>query len=823
MLIMIFRHKFDSARGLATASFAAIAMSSVPAFAQQAPGTPAPADDTQYDDQAIVVIGVTKQAANVQDVPTAIVAFSGDDLTDRNVTNIQAIAAQTPGLLIRESPNNSSSINIGLRGQVQNDNLATVDPSVGVYVDGVYWARSYGLNADVLDVRSVQVLKGPQGTLFGRNTSAGALVVETNDPDLNRFGASLSASYGNFNERIGTAVVNIPLIKDRLGVRGAIRINKRDGTVKGYSLPSVLAGTPTLTGARYNNRDILQGRLKVLAMPTDNIEIQLSGEWYDSEQQGAARFLSHASPALGAAGTTLANYDLANLDRVSITLPLDGITGFGPSTQGIAPQPFTNTKTQTYRAGIKFDFGDATFSLLNSYRKVRSHSINDLDGTALVAGNNDYVIDLEQYTSEIQLAGNTFGDKLDYVVGLSYIAEKGNDNSQGTTYTGPAYTSGNTFRSNIKNDAVGIYGQANFHVTDQIDLVAGVRHSWDRRKNVSDNINFRVGSVDTLPTGANRCISPSVLPTADGHCFVTASDSYQAWSYTFGANFHLTDDVMIYAKTGKGYRAGAQQLRTVGIVGGKDTSIASLPEQNFEHEIGIKSQFLDRKITLNIAGYYNTVKDFQSSQILTVPGTTTRYTSVVNPADLRNYGVEADLTVRPITGLAFYGSLAANNEKYKNCANDRCPDYIRDIIQTQFNVGGSYEGDLGFARLGLNVNYSWTGKVHLDAFNREVDDIAIALFGSTAPLANPAVAAQLGALAIPDAEWARISTRRSVGILDARAGLKFGDDDQFEIFAFGRNLTNERYLQHTQYLFSVTTSSIRNDPRTYGVGVSAKF
>jgi iron complex outermembrane receptor protein len=429
---------------------------------------------------------------------------------------------------------------------------------------------------------------------------------------------------------------------------------------------------------------------------------------------------------------------------------------------------------------------------------------------------------MEQYSSEMQLAGSAFGDVLDYVVGATYLSEKGSDNSQGSTYSGANYTTSNTFRSNIKNEAFGLYLQGKFRVTDQIDLVAGVRHSWDTRKNLSDNVTFRTGGVNLPITAANYCLIPGKVASADGHCYFSAKDSYQAWSYTAGLNFHVNDDIMIFAKSSKGYRAGAQQLRTVGIVGALDTSLASKPEVNFEHEIGIKSQFMDRMVTFNASFYYNNVKDFQSTKILTIPGTSTRYTSVINPADLRNYGVEVDLVIKPTEGVTLYGSLALNDEAYKNCAGGVCPDFIRDIVQKQFNIGASYSGDIGFAKLGLNVSYNWTGKVPLDAFYRKTPDVALALFGSTAPLANPAVAAQLGALAIPDAEWEKIFMRRSVGTLDARVSLGFMDGN-LELYAFGRNLTDERYIQHTQYLFSVTTSSVRNDPRTYGVGLKVSF
>jgi iron complex outermembrane recepter protein len=808
---------------MAASSLAMIVSTS--ALAQEA----AASEDDSGSSEEILVIGTTKQATNIQDVPTAITVFSGEQLAERSVGNVKDVGTQTPGFLIRSAPSNSSAIVLGLRGQVQNDVLATVDPSVGTYVDGIYWARAYGLNSDILDVRNVQILKGPQGTLFGRNTSSGALVIESNDPDIDDFGGSIEGRYGTFNSRGGTAVLNVPLIPGRVAVRGAFTINKRDGYVLGYdpTLPQVNGLFP-LTGEKFNNRDIVQGRAKLLIRATDDIDLTLSGEIYHSKEKGPARFLSHFSTALGPAGPAEAVYDLAHLDRVSVTPGLDGITPgtANGTTQNLYSDPFSDTKTQTYSARLKFDLGAADFQFTNAYRKVVSASVFDLDGTALQRGNNDFNIQIEQYSSELQLSGRAFSDKLDYVIGGTYLSEKGFDDSQGTSYPGglttPPLQKVSNFRSNIKNDALGIYAQGGFHFTDQLTLTAGVRHSWDTRKNISDN-QVPLNAFAPVPvTSATYCLVNFATPPANGNCFLAAKDSYQAWSYTAGLDYKITDDILIYAKTGKGYRAGAQQLRVVSLA----TSVASKPETNIEQEIGFKSQFMDNRVRFNVAGYYNEVKDWQTTKILTT-STGVRYTAVLNPADLRNYGVEADLSIEPVDGLVLGGSLALNNEKYKNCLNNLCPEFVRDVVQKQFNLNASYSGDLGFAKLGLNVNYAWTGGVPLSADRYKVTDISIALFGTAnvvtpgAPGYSAAAAGQLGALAISDAEWDAIFRRKSAGILDARASLTFADS--FEIYAFGKNLTDQRYIEHTQFLFNLTTSSQRNDPRTYGVGVKYSF
>ncbi len=797
-------------RGVSAIALLAL-IPAAPALAQENASTSTD-EVAAADGDEILVIGTTKREENLQEVPVSATVFSGEKLEKLNVINVQDVAQQTPGFLIRTAPSNSSAVAIGLRGQAQNDVLATVDPSVGTYVDGLYWARAYGLNSNVLDVRSVQVLKGPQGTLFGRNTSAGALVIETNEPDLDEFGGSVGAQYGRFNERTGTAVLNAPLIPDKLAVRAAFTLYKRDGYIRGINPTTFVE-----TGEKYGDRDIMQGRAKVRFAPIEDVDLILSAEFFDSETKGQARFLSNFSSALGPNGPAEAAYLLANPDLVSVTPQLGGVTPGTDAgiTENLYDDPFTNTDTQTYSSKLRFFFENSTFQLINAYRKINSTSAFDLDGSALFRGSNDFAISLEQWSSELQLTGTTLGERLDYVVGGTYFQENGFDNSLTTTFPGgvPAapLQGATAFRSNVKNEAFGLYAQGSFDITDALTLTAGIRHSWDDRSNLSDNRSLVANFAPVAPTSPSYCLVQTASAATDGNCRFLSSDNYRAWTYTAGLDYQITPDIMVYAKTAKGYRSGAQQLRVVDLA----SSLASLPEVNFEHEVGLKSELFDRLIRFNIAGYYNTVKDFQSSAILTTP-TGVRYTSVINPADLRNIGVEADLTVRPMTGLSLSAAVALNDGKYKNCKG-ACAPFIRDVIDQQFTLGADYSAPLGFATLNANVSYSWTGKVNLSSVRYEADDIAAQL--GLPPVAP--VLAQFAPLAISDAKYDQIFVRDAAGILNARLGLTFGD--ALEVFAYGRNLTNERYIEHTQFLFSLTTSSIRNDPRTYGVGAKFTF
>jgi iron complex outermembrane recepter protein len=311
------------ARMLGGAAAAAIALGSTTAYAADADAAAAdaPNADTNTGGLTEIVVQARKVNENLQDVPVAVTVISGEELERKSVVRFQDIAAFTPGLYMRSGSNSPAGITVSLRGQFQNDTLATLDPSVGTYVDGVYWARAYGLNTTLLDVSAVQVLKGPQGTLFGRNTTGGAVLINSNDPKLGEFSGRLSATYGRYNEFEPTAVVNIP-IGDRIAIRLAGKRFSRDG----YTINSVPANAASAVGAvttavarrpvggnlnglKLDNRDRWQGRAKILIQPTDNFGIVFSGEYFKMDEASPTRNFIFQTDAFGGANSTYNRVD----------------------------------------------------------------------------------------------------------------------------------------------------------------------------------------------------------------------------------------------------------------------------------------------------------------------------------------------------------------------------------------------------------------------------------------------------------------------------------------------------------------------------------
>ncbi|MBQ0772364.1 MAG: TonB-dependent receptor, partial [Sphingomonadales bacterium] len=362
---MKLRYNRVSARLFAAVSFGALAVSAAPAFAQ------ASSDDAEAEDNIIVVTGITKQDANIQDVPTTITFFSGANLEEKGIQLVGDVATFTPGFNIRGAGNNPTALVLSMRGQVQNDVIATLEPSVGVYLDEMYIARAYGLNTEMLDISNVQVLKGPQGTLFGRNTSAGAVLIQTNDPKFEEISGLVKGTYGRFNERSGTAILNLGF-NDSIAVRGAITYGKRDG----YK-------TDVNTGKKYEGRETLNGRVKVAFKPTDTLEILLSGEWYDGDIVGPARQNLYYN--LGGTG-----FDPGAADRAAMGGDPDLVAISDPSVSAGAPAEglFNSVKTQTYMAKVSLETGFGEIRWINGYRKIKASNLIDLDGESSATGNH---------------------------------------------------------------------------------------------------------------------------------------------------------------------------------------------------------------------------------------------------------------------------------------------------------------------------------------------------------------------------------------------------------------------------------------------------
>ena len=817
------------ARRLTGASLIALGMGSfcTPAMAQSATAS-APAVEENSTGLSEIIVTARKVEENLQDVPVAVTVFSGQDLQNQNIQKIQDIANFTPGLAIRPGQSGPTSLTITLRGQVQTDVLATLDPSVGTYVDGVYWARAFGLNASLLDIRSVQVLKGPQGTLFGRNTTGGALLINSNDPDLNDFTGRISGTYGRFNEREGTVVLNAPIIRDRIAIRLAGTRFKRDGYVTNIApatATTALIGSTvvvkgpfpgSLNGRKSEERDRWNARGKLLIQATDTLSLLFSGEYFDQDEEAQTRTIRLATDRYVASNTT---YNVANTSGLFVGL----ITGSPFATAAVNGNALLNAqaalldarprkasyndpsyagaRTYTYglTAALETPWGEAR--LITGARQVKAFSGVDLEGSSYAVHFTEGQQKIKQQSAELQTTGKAFNNALDFALGAFVFHESGFD--QSISITVPALNPATShFYGLINNDSIGVYGQGTYHITDALSFTGGLRYSVDDKGLETRNNNF------IRTSGLTICSIIPVAPFNAGgevvgpaQCGFRRRDSFSGVSYTAGLDYRVSDDVLVYAKTAKGFRSGGQNLRAPNTV----SFIPFDPEVAYSYEVGIKSEFLNRRVRVNASAYTTDVNDIQRSTLIAtapIPPSTVSGTATIlgNAGKARFRGVELEVQAVVFPGFRLSASGALVDPKYVRFADlsgDRSFERFTGVAKKQFALAADYSTDFGSdAKLNLHADYAWRAKV---------------------PTGEYFFAANPQNQAIVDA-----TTAPSLGLFGMRASVEYGEHIEFAVF--GRNLTNERkFIQNLIVAPLGYISGVRQEPRTYGVSGTFKF
>jgi iron complex outermembrane receptor protein len=841
-----------------------------PALAQTA--TPEPelsADDAQTGQTDDIVVTARRVEERLQDVPIAITAFSGDTLIDKGATNIGDVAAFTPGFSTNIAGSNPTVITLQIRGQSTDEILATADPSVGTYVDEMYWARAYGLNTSLVDTANVQVLKGPQGTLFGRNTTGGAMILTTNDPKMSGYSGSVAVSYGRFNERTADVIINAPLAEN-FAVRGVAHVSRRDGWAYGVRHYNKATGLPDNNylapglgeirpdGSRFNNRDQSLARVKALWNVTDSTSLLVSGEWFSSSVDGPARQLLYKVNLndSSSAGDNLAARTpiLAYLDYYKNNPRATGADMFNCSYAVTSAncqdtlfnfnELHTDTKTQTYMAKLTSDLGFGQFKLIAGYRGVQSQTDVDIDGVAVLMHSTTIQIDLNQKSIEAQLTGSIFGGNADYAIGATYFTEDGVDRSYSLT-TNPGGTRRNNATRNygdIKNRSYGFYGQVSYRLTDALSFTGGLRYSNDAKgieiRSANVGLNGQLQPLANIPAGApagslqlnNPCnaAGSTALPlasapnmrfdyitgaTAANDCTAFRSDSFGALSWTAGLDYKVSQNVLLYAKVSRGYRSGGQNLRAFNDY----QFVPFAPEHLTEQEVGFKGDFLDRAVRLNVSVYRNTLNDAQRN--VNVNYGLVSNTVITNVARVRNKGFEADLTIRPVRGLSLTASGAYNDYKYleyTDAGGDRRNDRSRYLPKYTFNLSAAYTTAL-------------TDRL-TSSFNVDLSERG-AMAGDRCTVSGPS-ACWAGSADVTGKTREQISKEifdvtslPALTTLNAR--VTFGlDNDAYTFAIWGRNILGQQKPQSSIGLLVPYRNYVTGDflpPATYGITVTTKF
>jgi len=643
----------------AGSALAAVLMST-PSWAQ------APADGQTAIEE--VVVTARRREEKIQEVPVAVSAFSGEALERRSVSDITDLAAIAPGLQMTAESRGTGYTRINLRGQEANSGASTFDPAVGIYFSEVYVGRTSGsLLTSLQDVRSVEVLRGVQGTLFGRNSNGGAIVITPNAPDASRVSGSLGISYGSFNRTEYSAVVNVPVVEDKFAIRAMINRLERDDTQKSLT-----------SGYGFGNRDRVSGRFSAQYDVTPDLYVNLMYDYSKIDEHGTMS----VNPILLRPGQTF-NETLAG--EVGIAeVEASGVTG---------------------RAVYQRD--DFQVKGIVGFRTVKTFSTRDVDAAAAPTIDTAALNGTHQVSAELNASGVVLRDaapfikSLDWTAGLFGFHEYGYDNSF-NPWTPTITLAGTRWKQvNVDNRSRAVYGQAELHVTEQASIWGGARYTKDKRYVRSGTFNF------------NACVT---VPRASvENCQISNNKNNGFWSWNGGLRYQFTPDINTYVRVARGVRSGGLD---------NNTTVAFEPEKVTEYEAGLKADWLDHRLRTNIAVYSSDYKNIQKTTVIIVNGGPLATTS--NAAKGKVKGFEFEGTAIIGGGFSVAGTYSYTDAEYQEfffrAANGTVSDFsdkeFQDTPKTTYSLSANFDHEIeGVGDFNARVDYSWRSRIFMDISN----------------------------------------------------------------------------------------------------------
>lgn len=813
----------------------------VPLLALLAPGAPLEAV-AQSDTRAVtelqeIVVTARKREETLQDTPISVTAFSGETIERQHIDQLDGIASATPNMMFDNSTGfagSNSAAAVYIRGIGQVDFTLTTEPGVGIYLDGVYIAQSIGSVLNLVDIERIEVLRGPQGTLFGRNTIGGAISVTSKLPDDTLSGdvQVTNGSYDRFDLR---GSINVPLT-DTLYAKFSAASFNRDGFL---DAPNAASGDDL--------GDINQDawRLALRFAPNERFEANLAADYNRQRENGVPNILvsTYEGASLALIGS-LADPDsptylpppaplpapsFVDLHNILATTPIGeqgGIAGdpgvvpnpvFGQPTVGQANVVSVRSDSRANLSALdlssetdiwgvaltlSYDFDWATLKSITSYRDMEARTAYDLDALEVVTGDLIDDFDVDQFSQELQLSGTAMDGRLDWLVGFYYFEQDGL-NLDDVEFTSVRVLSG----AKIDNTSTAGFAQVTFDVTDRLSLTGGLRYTDETKKfivpgdcfsmpkgpeTLFDGTTVACAQLQTvvdpkyLNEGFLTFVNAPVFPDPDGRfCCLPVSDAagnivalvpgltsgfeilprgttkatFDELTPHVNVAYKWTDDLMTYVSYSEGFKSGGFVQR----VFPPKTEVPSFkPETASVYEVGLKWTFLDRRVRLGAAAFHTDYEDLQ----IQVNDGIAPVTRNAAAADID--GFELELTAIPATGWLVEAGLGYMNAEYTKLeASQNFVTDLRSITldsrlvnapEWSSNLAVQYTWEMGTGgRLISRVNWAYVDDVEKDALN------------------FPAL--RQDAYSLIDLFLTYVSS-----------------DSHWELSAFGKNVTDERYI-----------------------------
>ncbi|MCP4594379.1 MAG: TonB-dependent receptor [bacterium] len=743
---------------------------------------------------AEIIVTARKREEKLQETPVAITAFTTEAIEERSITDLSDVGDFTPNLDFSSTGifgGTPSEATVFVRGIGQIDNALFADPGVGIYVDGVYLARAQGAVLDLLDVERVEVLRGPQGTLFGKNTNGGALTVTSRKPG-GGFGGYVDGIVGGYDRRDVRLKLDLPLVRDQLWSSLAISSANRDGFTASLA-----------TGEHFDdvNRDAVHGALRWFA--TSNVVIDFAADY--TRNRGHARqealidvrptpLLEFYNKIVGAAGFPVYDErwltgDLRLSYATSPTLYNDDVYGVALT--------------------VSAQLGSLGLTSISAYRTFSSELIAEADGSPVPLGEANWNQNQHQLSQEVQLSG--VNGRLSWLVGAWYFSELANAKLQtivlGDLYAaleaapGPIYAplgfpdslcnpgpappgmpcfggagnpanllfffgDGNLEFIDLDNDSYAIFGDGTLTLTDRLKLTAGLRYSYEEKK------------FDYLRDPANGY--PDTV--------LFNQDSWDSLSPKIGLSFQVTPETLLYASVAYGFKSGGFNGRPQdrGVLDAYD------PETVLAYEAGFKTDWRHNRLRLNGALFFSDYKDIQyGASLVDEHGNPVLVTQNAGEAEIR--GFELELEAWLSRGLSLFATVGHTDPKYTK-VNQQEP-LVASLDSTlpktpAWNGSAAIQYAVRLPKAGelrARLDYSYRTKVYNDIAN------------------TPQIA------------------QDAYGLLNAR--LSYTPTwSSWELALFGTNLTDEEYLENSLLAAAYGAAiGVSGRPREWGLTTRYRF
>jgi iron complex outermembrane recepter protein len=696
------------------ASAAAIALLSSPCvvFAQAtAPATPSAAADERGIET--IVVTAQRREENLQSVPLSVSAFSASQIKARGLTDVSRLESSVPGFTFGRSGVDARP---AIRG-VRTENVGVNgDTTIGFFIDGVYQSRAAQATLGFVDLERVEVLRGPQGTLYGRNTFGGNISIATAQPKLDSFSGGMDVTIGENNKIRVEPFLNLP-VGETAAVRLSAAFEKADGWVKNIN-PD---------GNDLFDEDTAYVRGALLWRPSEALTATVKVDWARRGGAGGSAF------GYKIGGTF---YDIPTNQQLFNTTPIFNLNGRGGNRDGVIDGPLTidagipitnasnkyeidwdykaamELENKSFSANVAYDFGSFTIKSITGYTDFSTTRNQDTDFSASQIGVDSQLTEAKTFSQELQLLSRGDGP-LSYVVGAYYFTDELRAvfiNEQfatrivrgvGAPIISTPGAGGFYDEQRAETESIAVYGQGSFAVTDRLKLTAGVRFTRDTKDFAFANADAILPTLGTpaIPQGrfivlgigpipdsafgakgqATNCVfaAPAPQPRPGMACLAANTSrltgatydtaTFEKTTWRLAADYQLNDDSLLYASVSSGFRSG-------GFNSGQAAAILQptfKPEEVIAYEVGSKNRFFDNTLQLNAAAFFNSYDSLQEQRQVPVGNTT--LSIIENSGKAEAKGVEIETIWRPIQDLTLSFNLSALDAKYTDFKNAPLP------------------------------------------------------------------------------------------------------------------------------------------------------